>query len=239
MTDDALFRLLEWVEGWGIGPSWTAWITVLGTAIAMAFVLQRERSRAAWQAAAVIAGFALVAHLADYFVTLHRSPDLALEANPLWRNVVERYGLTVAKWYGLTGKLLVSIIAGEMAAFYVAQRHRLYPVEAGSLPQFVRGLGARSRTMRERFAALFTVFCFFFAGLSFFYFYVAFQNWMVGDPRMAGRLPPITLAVLLYVLGLCVAFVVITYDGYRRFRLATALQAAAAAVDNMAARSGV
>ena len=214
MSDQTLFRLLEWIERWGVWLSWLAWATVFFGAMAMGWALRHERSRAAWRAAAIIAGLALVAHVADYLITLHRSPDLALEANPLWRNVVQHYGLTVAKWYGLTGKILVSIIAGEMAAFYVAQRRRLYPLHADGLAGFLRGLGSRSRTWKDRLAALFTLFCFFFAGLSFFYFYVAFQNWAI-DPAVLDRLPSVTVAVLSYVASLCLAFLFFTYHAYK------------------------
>ena len=214
MSDQTLFRLLDWIERWGVWLSWLAWLTVFLGAIAMGWALRRERSRAAWRAAAIIASLALVAHVTDYLVTLHRSPDLALEANPLWRNIVQHYGLTVAKWYGLTGKILVSIIAGEMAAFYVAQRRRLYPLQADGFAGFLRGLGARSRTLPDRLAALFTLFCFFFAGLSFFYFYVAFQNWAI-DPAVLDRLPSVTVAVLSYVLTLCLAFLVLTFRAFR------------------------
>ena len=214
MSHQSLFRLLEWIQRWGVWLSWLAWLTVFLGAIAMGWVLRRERSPAAWRAAAIVASLAVVAHLTDYLVTLNRSPDLALEANPLWRNVVQHYGLTVAKWYGLTGKILVSIIAGEMAAFYVAQRRRLFPVKAESFAGFLRGLGARSRTLGDRLAALFTLFCFFFAGLSFFYFYVAFQNWTL-DSAVLDRLPSVPVAVLSYVLALCLAFLFLTFRAFR------------------------
>lgn len=222
MSDQTLFRLLEWIQRWGVWLSWLAWLTVFLGAIAMGWALRRERSPAAWRAAAIVASLAVVAHLTDYLVTLHRSPDLALEANPLWRNIVYQYGLTIAKWYGLTGKILVSIIAGEMAAFYVAQRRRLFPVQADGFAAFVSGLGTRSRTLRDRLAALFTLFCFFFAGLSFFYFYVAFQNWAI-DPAVLDRLPSVTVAVLSYVLALCAAFLWLTF---RAFRMEARSQAA-------------
>jgi hypothetical protein len=223
VSDQTLYNLLQWIERWGVWLSWLAWFTVFAGAIAMGWILRHERSAAAWRAAAVVAALALTAHVTDYLVTLYRSPDLALEANPLWRNVVEHYGLVVAKWYGLTGKILVSIIAGQMTAYYIAQRHRLYPVQAGSFVGFVRGLGSRSRTWQDRLAVLFTLFCFFFAGLSFFYFYVAFENWTI-DPAVLDRLPSVPLAVFGYVLVLCAAFLWLTF---RSFRAESSIAAAA------------
>ena len=215
MAEQALFRLMALVQRLGVGLSWLAWITVAAGALLMAWMLRRERSRAIWMPAVTMGVVALAANLADYFVTLHRSPDLALEANPLWRLVVDRYGLAVARWYGLTGKILVSIIAAEMTAYYLARRHRLFPGQAGSLGQFVLHLGSRSRSRGERLSALFTVFAFFFAGLNLFYFYIAYTNWLQ-DPVWLDRLPSAPVAVMILVAGLGIAFAVLTWRAFVR-----------------------
>ncbi len=214
MADEIFGRLLAWIETWGVWLSWLAWATVFLGALAMLRATRDLRSQRVRIAALVVAALAVVAHLADYVITLRRSPDLALELNPLWRNVLQRHGLEVARWYGLTGKLLVCVLAGQMTAFHLANRERLYPHAARSVPHFLWHMGERSRTWRERGLALFTTFAFFFAGLTFFYFYVAYQN-SITDPAALDRLPSIPLAVSAYVLVLCVAFIALTYRAFR------------------------
>ena len=212
--DDLLARLLAWIQTWGIWLSWLAWATVFFGAIAMACVTRGLWRRDIRNKALTIIALAVIAHLADYIVTLYRSPDLSLEMNPLWVNVVRVHGLTIAKWYGLTGKLLVSLLAGQMTAFYLAHREQLFPRERTmTLGGFLRGLGRRGELLAERLRNLFTVFAFFFAGLTFFYFYIALQNWIV-DPAVVERLPSVPVAVGTYVALLCVAFVVLTRRAY-------------------------
>ena len=213
MAEQALFRLMALVQRLGVGLSWLAWITVAVGALLMAWVLRGERRGEIWRPAAVMGLVALAANLADYFVTLRRSPDLALEANPLWRLVVDRYGIRVARWYGLTGKILVSLIAAEMTAYYLANRQRLYPEQAGSPVQFLLHLGGRARTRGQRLAALFTIFAFFFAGLNLLYFYIACTNWLQ-DPAWLDRLPSAPVAVLAVVAGLAIAFVLLTWRAF-------------------------
>ena len=216
MMDDLLARLLAWIQTWGIWLSWLAWATVFFGALVMARVTRGLWRREIRNKALAIIALAVVAHLADYVVTLYRSPDLALEMNPLWVNIVRRHGLTIAKWYGLTGKLLVSLLAGQMTAFYLAHREQLFPhASATTLGAFLRGLGSRAQTMPERLRNLFTVFAFFFAGLTFFYFYIALQNWIV-DPALIDKLPSVPVAVGTYVALLCVAFVFFTRRAYTR-----------------------
>lgn len=209
MAEQALFRLMVLVEHLGVGLSWLAWITVAAGAALMAWVLRHERRRSIWTRATAMG----LAALADYFVTLHRNPDLSLEANPLWRLVVDHYGLAVARWYGLTGKILVSIIAAEMTAYYLANRHRLFPAQANSLAQFLRHLGSRAHTRGERLASLFTVFAFFFAGLNLLYFYIAYTNWLL-DPVALDRLPSAPVAVMIVVAGLVIAFTLLTWNAF-------------------------
>jgi hypothetical protein len=70
----------------------------------MAYLLCNEKV-AIWRRASLVGSMALAGNLAAYFVTVRHSPDLALEANPLWRNVLDHFGLRIAKWYGLSGKV--------------------------------------------------------------------------------------------------------------------------------------
>ncbi|MFQ5539590.1 MAG: hypothetical protein ACE5FB_04265 [Candidatus Binatia bacterium] len=213
MTEEGLLSLLAVIEGVGVWLSVLAWFTVAGGAVAMCYVLRHERRRAIWVAAAIVGVVALVANMADYVVTLYRTPDLGLEANPLGRNVVKHFGLEMAKWYGLTGKIFVSILAGQMFAFYLANRERLFPIQAGSLTEFILRMGNRSNTLRERLVASFTIFCFFFAGVQLFYFYIAYLNWLVHS-ELRNHLPSVPVALFLLLLSLIIAFVGLTYRGF-------------------------
>jgi hypothetical protein len=214
MMDELLARVLQWIQGWGIWLAWLAWATVFFGAIAMA-----RLTRPAWRRPdvrrwmLVVGAAALVANLADYIVTFRVDPDLSAELNPIGNMVMLRYGMTAIKLYGLTGKILVSILCGQMTAYYLLYRERLFPREAGMA--FLRGLGSRSRTLYDRWLALFTLFAFFFAGLGFFYFYIAFQN-SITDPVWADRLPPVVPVIGAYVVLLCVAFVYLTRRAYQR-----------------------
>jgi len=99
LADELLFRLLALLERLGVWPSVVAWLAAALGAAAMAFVLRNEEVTI-WRTASLVGLLAFAANLADYFVTLRHSPDLALEANPLWRNIVDHFGLRIAKYLG-------------------------------------------------------------------------------------------------------------------------------------------
>jgi len=215
VSDEVLLDLMGFVERFGVWLSLAAWATVAGAVVAMAVALRRERRLRIWSFAVGVAVVALAANLVDYAVTLSRSPDLALEANPLWRNVVDSYGIELAKLYGVTGKILVSALAGLMFAFYLSNIERLYPRRAGSIVEFARRLGERSKTPGERALALFTLFAFLFSGIQLLYFYIAYLNG-IEDPARFDRLPSVTAAIAALI-GLLVAFfLVLTYRNFRR-----------------------
>ena len=176
----------------------------------MARALRGERRRGVWISATLVGAFALTANLADYAVTLYRSPDLGMEANPLWRNVVDTWGLQAARWYGLSGKALISLLAGQMFAYYLANRHRLIPDRAGSIWTFLQRMGSRSRSARDRLRSMFTLFAFFFAGIQSLYLYTACLNW-IEDPAVLDRFPPVVAVITLLIFLLTVAFVVLTH----------------------------
>ena len=212
MLEEQLFQLLAALERMGLVPSVLAWLVVAGGSVAMGVALRNERRRSVWTAGALVGLVALAANLADYFVTLAPSPDLTLEANPLWRNVVDSWGLVAAKWYGLTGKILLSLLAGQMFAFFLSNLPRLYPKRADSPAEFLRRMGDRSETRRERLVALFTLFAFFFAGIQTLYFYIAYLNW-IADHR---HLPSVPLAILFLIVTIAVAFVSVSYHAFLR-----------------------
>ncbi len=213
--EEGFFRFLELLERLGVGLSLLAWVTVAGGVVGLAILLRRERRLAVWLAALIVGLSAGVANLIDYRITLALSPDLSLEANPLWRNVIDTFGLEVAKAYGLSGKILVSILAGQMFAFYLSNVARLFPKQAASPVEFLRRLGDRSENRRERLLALFTMFSFFFAGIQTFYFYIAYLNWLEGS-HLADRLPSAPLAALFLIVLLAVLFGVVTYRAFQK-----------------------
>ncbi len=217
MVEDLFFRLLSLIQQLGPGLSILAWFTVACGAGAMGYALRQERRRSVWLAGVLVGIVALVANLADYFITLHRSPDLRFEANPLWRNVVDSYGLTLAKWYGFTGKIFVSVLAGQMFAFYLSNLERLFPNQTDSFIDFLLQMGEQARTLRDRVLALFTVFAFFFAGMNLLYFYIAYTN-SIEDPALLNRLPSAPVAVFMAVVALTITFTILTYRAYRVYR---------------------
>ena len=214
MAEDFLFRLLAWVERLGVWLAVVAWLAVVFGSAAMAYLLRKERT-STWLRASLVGIVALAANLADYFVTLRHSPDLAFEANPLWRNVVDHFGLRIAKWYGLTGKLFVSVLAAQMFAFYLSRRETIYPTQARSLLHFLLRMGTRAHTFRERVLGLFTIFAFFFAWINVFYLYIAYTN-SLDKLDVLERLPSVPVSALIFVAALAIAFSLTTYRAFRR-----------------------
>jgi hypothetical protein len=214
LTDDLLFRLLALLERLGVWLAVVAWLAVALGAAAMVYVLRNEKVTI-WRRASLVGILALIANLADYFVTLQRSPDLTFEANPLWRNVVDHFGLRIAKWYGLTGKIFVSVLAAQMFAFYLSQREAIYPEQARSLLHFLMHMGSRARTLRERLLGLFTIFAFFFAWMNAFNFYIAYTN-SLDNLDALGRVPSLPVSILIFVAALAIAFTLTTYRAFRR-----------------------
>ena len=208
-----LFRLLALLERLGVWLAVVAWLAIVLGAAAMAYVLRNERV-SIWRRASLVGILALAANLADYFVTLQRSPDLTFEANPLWRNVVDHFGLRIAKWYGLSGKVFVSVLAAQMFAFYLSRRETIYPSQARSLLHFLMRMGSRARTFRERLLGLFTIFAFFFAWVNVFYFYIAYTN-SLNNPDMLEKLPSVPVSILILVALLAIAFSLTTYRAFR------------------------
>jgi len=155
--------------------------------------------------------------VADYFASVIyiMLRLVTLEANPLWRNVVDHFGLRIAKWYGLSGKVFVSVLAAQMFAFYLSRRETIYPPHVCSLLHFLMRMGSRARTIRERLLGLFTIFAFFFAWMNVFYLYVAYIN-SLDNPDVLEKLPSVPVSLLILVAALATAFSLTTYRAFRR-----------------------
>jgi len=214
MSNRTLIESMSIVEQLGVGLPLLAWVSVVFAVGAMSFALRHERRVAVYTAGAGVAVLALAAHLADYLVTLHRSPDLALASNVLWRATVDGFGLEAAKVYGLSGRILISILAGQMFAFYLSNARRLYPRRARSFLEFALRLGNRAGTARQRGLAVLTWSAFLFAGMQAQCFYVALFN-AVDDPARAGRMPSVPAVTVALLLLLSAACLTLTYATFR------------------------
>jgi hypothetical protein len=181
-SDDALDFGFALTERLGTPLAVAAWLTVFGGAVAMGFVLRGRPLR--WAPALIVGALALAAHLLDYFVTLHITPGLQLEANPLWRSAIRAFGLPVAKAYALSGKVLLSVLSFQLFAWY-----QLTP------PPPVTGRVSWKRIVRL-FAGSFALFGPYF-------FYITLYNG-VGylESPWYDRLPSPPLAIVIYFAGI-------------------------------------
>lgn len=193
LADDLLDRSFALVERLGLPIAVLAWVTVAGAVVAMAVVLGRKPAVRFWPAA-VVGLLALAAHLLDYFVTLHITPDLKLEANPLWRVAVTAFGLGPAKLYALSGKVLLSVLSAQLFAWYLATPK---PVTMASF------LSAQ----RPQLGSLARFFAFSFALFGPYFFYITAYNWLgfVESPWY-DRVPSPPLAIPLYFVGVGIAY---------------------------------
>jgi hypothetical protein len=214
VTPDAL---LEWsfamTQRLGLPLSVMAWLTVFGASLLMGRVLSKLAWRSVAPRAAVVGGLALSAHLLDYFVTLHITPDLSLEANPLWRLVIDGLGLGVAKAYGLTGKLLLSVLSFQLFAWHLVHRATLFPRGALTFGDFVRRLGADA----PRLGNVRSFFAFSFAWFGPYFFYITAMN-LTGElaPAWYGALPSPPVAILGYFVGVTGAYFATMWRAARR-----------------------
>jgi hypothetical protein len=219
MTPEALLdESFALVAKLGVPLAVAAWLTVFGGAIALGLILRRVDTRGVWPAALGVGGLGLTAHLLDYFVTLKITPDLSMEANPIWRVVIDNFGLWVARVYGLSGKLLLSVVSTQLFAWHLAHRASLFPTkETKTFSEFVRQLGQgapglgniRSFPSSGRGAAgrLASFFAFAFALFGPYFFYITFMNVTgAAESELYERLPSPPVAILVYFAGVIAAY---------------------------------
>lgn len=215
---ELLFAAFDLVEriGWPIAVA--AWLTVFVGAIALGALLRRYDLRPHLAPAAVLAVVTFVGHGADLAVTLHVTPDLALEGNPIWVIVVEQWGLSFAIVYGFTGKALLGVINVEAYVWYRVTRARLYPASAPTFAAFARSFGRDApRRYGVAWLRIGSLFAYLFGYLGLWSYWVAFQN---GAGATDGALydalpsPPVVLAVGL--LALAAAYFVESFVAFRR-----------------------
>lgn len=226
----AHFDPMEWafevVYAMGLPLALLAWGVVVGAVIGMGFVLRRRSMRGRWLPSLAIGMLGVLGHGADILVTVKVSPDLSLEANPMWRAVVDRLGLPFAMFYGFSGQVFVCILSVQLFAFYLIERESLFPAEANGPLEFIRGFGAN---LPRRFGVsgqtTVSFFAFLFPMLGPYFLYVAFLNSMVRDEERYARWPSVNVAVCVWLAFIGVAWFA---ENYRAFRASQARRAASA-----------
>lgn len=192
------------------------WCTVFAGFIGMIFLLRNHSMKGRWLPSFVVGFLALSGHLLDYFVTIRLCPTLSAEANPIWNVVVEKLGLTIAKWYGFTGKVLLSLLSFQLFAYFLIQRERLLPKEATGFSDFWRRFGVREeRRALLRFGNLINFFSFLFALSGPFYFYIAGLN-SISSEALYLRLPSMPVAGLTYLIVLVLVYLLGNYRAFRK-----------------------
>jgi hypothetical protein len=211
---DALYQLFDIITRLGLPLSILSWLLVFLGSIGMAFVLRRHSMKGKWKLSLMVGGMTLAAHILDYYVTLKISPDLSFEANPLWSIVVQKMGLNVAKWYGLTGKILIGVLSFEFFAYYLIHRKSLMPKKADSFLSFCQNFGRGKGSKRLNFKTMLNFFSFLFSLVGLFCFYIAFLN-SITDEGLYLLLPSMPLMLLVY---LSVLIGVYFLSNYRSFK---------------------
>ena len=207
-----LERAFDYFEAFGWPLASAAWLAVFGSAVAMAVVLRRRDTRGCWLKASVVGAIALGAHLLDYVVTLRITPDLAMEGNPIWRIVIDGAGVTIAKAYGLTGKILLAILSAQAFAWYLSQRHTLWPKSASGFLDFIKQLGAEA----PPFANVQSFFAFSFALFGPYFFYITFMNLSGDDASLYHALPSPPVAIVGYFSAVIAGYFVVQWRAFRR-----------------------
>jgi len=211
-----LFWLYGLAAQLGLPLALLAWLTVAMASVGLALLLRQHSLRGHWRATLCFGAVSLAAYTSDITVTLFMSPDLELEANPIWLSVVESFGISVAYFYGISGKLLLLVVVCELYLLYRVQRSALYPPGGASFGAFWRGFGADARRLwGVRPARLLNFFAYAFAFTAPFSFYVALLNAFVDSPRY-DDLPPMPVVLLVYLGGLAGSYPLVTYRAYRK-----------------------
>jgi hypothetical protein len=210
---EAIFLHVEKV-GWTLVI--LPWCSVFFGFIAMVFVLKRHSMKGRWLPSFIVGFIALAGHLLDYFVTIRLCPTLSAEANPIWNVVVEKLGLTVAKWYGFTGKVLLSFLSFQFFAYFLIQREKLLPEGTKSFIDFWNQFGMRKgKKALLRFGNLINFFSFLFALSGPFYFYITVLN-SISSEELYLRLPSMPVAGLGYLIILVLVYLFGNYWAFKK-----------------------
>lgn len=220
MGYDLLFRAFDLVERIGAPIAIAAWLTVFLGAIGLGFVLRKHALRPHVVPALVLGAVSMLAHFSDIAVTLKISPDLALEGNPIWLIVLDRWGLSFAIAYGYTGKFLVGVLNVELYLWYRATRDRVYPAGASGIGEFARRLGERcDKRWGIAWMRIASLFAYLFGYLGLYSFWIAFQNWVGGtNEALYEKLPSPVLILPVMLVVFSGFYVLETYLAWKRTR---------------------
>lgn len=218
--NDLTYRVLEnlflHVEKLGLPLVILAWSSVFLGFIGMIVVLRKHSMAGKWIPSLIVGGIALFGHLLDYFITIRLCPTLSSEANPIWNVVIERMGLGIAKWYGFTGKVLLSFLSFQFFAFYLIQRERLLPKKARGLIDFWNKFGKPEKGKSLlRFRNIINFFSFLFALSGPFYFYIVILN-SITDEKLYMLLPSMPVAGFVYLIILTLIYIFGNYSKFKR-----------------------
>jgi hypothetical protein len=211
---NTLYQLFDLIVRFGLPLSILAWISVFLGSIGMVLVLRRHSMKGKWKASFVVGAMALAAHILDYYVTLKMNPDLSFEANPLWSIVVQKMGLNAALWYGLTGKIMLSVLSFEFFAYYLIHRESLLTKQTDGFLSFCRNFGRGKSSNRLNLIPMLNFFSFLFSLIGLFCFYVALLN-SIMDEGLYLLMPSMPLMLFVYLFVLIITYF---WWNYRSFK---------------------
>jgi len=216
LTYDVLEHVLKFVARFGLPMIILAWFIVFFMVVAMIFVLRTYSLHGKWPAALAVGSVSLIAHLVDFFGTLKACPDLSFEANPIWCVVVEKMGVSLARWYGFTGKVMLAIISFEFFSYYLVQREILLPDKAQGFFAFWQNFGKKEAGNRIiRFANIKNFFAFLFALIGPFCLYIALLN-SITDSVLYMRMPSMPIVLMLHIIILTLIYLFGNYLAVKR-----------------------
>ncbi len=214
-----LEKIFKIVAGLGLPLILTAWLAVLFLVIYLSFILKRYQSRKKIMPAIMVGGISLTAHMTDYFGTLGITPDLAIEANPIWRVVVENLGLRIALLYGLSGKIFLSILSFQFFLYYLTKRKECIPVQHAGFFDFWRRFGHEDSSPNSvSWLNIKVFFSFIFSLIGPFCFYVALLN-NIKTESFYYKLPAMPIALAIYMIALVVIFLFGNYYSLNNARV--------------------
>ena len=210
-TYEVLNQIFGLVGYLGVPIAVLAWLTVFCGSIGMGVLISRQNLKGKWLTPIIVGLIALTAHMLDCYITLIVTPDLALEANPIWKIIVDSFGMTVSIIYGFTGKLMLGILSFEFYAYYLGQRDKLFPTISGyGFGQFCKSFGSNTR----QFENITNFFSFVFSLTGPFMFYVIFLNILPGE--IIYMFPPFPVAIIIYLSLITFLYFYLNYFIYKK-----------------------
>lgn len=215
---DRLEEAFELVALLGFPLAVAAWLTVFLGSIGLFRVVRRYDWRRHRRALILFGLITMGGYVADITATLVVSPHLELEGNPIWLLVLERWGLGPALVYGFSGKLLLAVCTVEAFAFWLVQRHALYPESATGFREFWSRLGNHLPAYAGvRPARLFNFFAYAFALIAPFSYYIALLNAFARSDLYL-LFPPMPLAVAAWLAGVAALYPWVMWRSFRAER---------------------